>query len=298
MNKFQSLFLSLIAIFAITFTACENTDDTPEPPVAPTVFFSTGAGLVTSADTVQPLDTFMVEFNASSGNSALVSYSIYQDGVRIDDFDRVTVDGESFNANPSLLFGADTSSFTKQFAIVAHPEFNTTRTYNFEVMDANGETAAVAVDITTEEEVIIITTPLEDTLTGAFFVNASGPNADGGFDFSAGTAVSALGTDADIVDLGIDNGPVATNWIQRFRSANGAVLRVPMASFDYEAAGTKEAVMEAYDMATEITETAEKVQVGDMFFVKKDEIIYAMKITDVTVTADNNADRYTFEYKY
>lgn len=296
MNKFQSILLSLIAVMAFTFTACETTDDTPDPAVPPTAFFSDAPGLVTSADTVQPLEAFTVEFNASRGNSALVSYTVYEDGVRIEDLSRITVDGSLANANPALLFDTDTSSFIREIAVLAHAEFSTVRTYTFEVMDANGETAAVAVDITTAEEVL--TTPV-DTFTGSFFANSDGPNADGGFDLSAGAAVSATSMDADLVDLGIDvNLPLDQNWLQKFRAANGAVLRVPDATFSFDVTDNKEALLAAYDLGTEVTETPEKVQVGDEYLIKSNEVIYAIKITAVEITSNNNLDKYTLDAKY
>ena len=296
MNKFQSLVLVMIAALAFTFTACEP-DDTPVTPIPPTVFFSTGTGLVTAADTVEPLEAFTVEFNASKGNSALVSYTVYEDGVKIDDLNRITVDSSLANANPALLFNADTSQFTKKIAVLAHSTYSTVRTYTFEVMDANGETSSVAVDITTNEEVI--TTPLDSTYTGAFFVNADGPNPDGGFDLSTGMAVSASSADADLRDNGIDvNLPVAQNWLQKFRSVNGAILKVPAAGYDYDMTDTKEALLDAYNAATEVSETPNKVQIGDLYIVKADEVIYAIKITDVLVTASNNTDKYTFDVKY
>lgn len=296
MNKFQSLLLSVIAVMAFTFTACETTDDTPDPAVPPTAFFSTGTDLVTDADTVQPLEAFTVEFNASKGNSALVSYSIYEDGVKIDDLNRITVDGALANANPALLFNADTSSFTKRISVLAHAEFSTVRTYTFEVMDANGETSAIAVDITTFEEVV--TTPLDTTYVGTFFSNADNARPEGGFDLSAGAAVSVSSPDADLQDKGIDNGPVASNWLQKFGSANGAVLKTPAVGFDYDGSDNKEALLVAYDLGTEVNETPEKVQAGDVYLVKADETIYAIKITDVTITAADNDDKYTLDVKF
>lgn len=298
MNKFQSLLLPLLAVMAFMFTACGEDDTPPPSPIAPTVSLISGTGLVTAVDTLAPLDEFTLRVSAVSGNSNMLSITVSEDGTTIDDLGRITFDGTAGSANPILLFNADTAEFTKDISIIAHGTAAETHTYTISVRDENGQTSEVSVDIYTEEPVVIVTTPLDETYTGRMFANADGPNPDGGMDLSEGMAVSANSAMANIVDAGIDlNLPAASNWIQKIEPANNAVLTVPAAGFDYDGVTTKEAITEGYNLSTEVT-TTDKVQTGDVFFVNTVEATYVFKVTEVTVTAGDNLDNYTLEIKY
>ena len=190
------------------------------------------------------------------------------------------------------------ASFTKDVTITAHSGYSETHTYTFDVRDANGQSSTVSVDIRTNDE--ILTTPLEGTLTGKLFANADGPNPDGGFDLSAGDAVSVNDVLADIVDEGIDNSlPNDQNWVQKFKAANGATMVAPDASFDFDAVDNKEAISLAFDGGVEITTSlTSKVQIGDVYIFSADGTYYAVKVTNLTVTAADNLDNYTLDVKY
>ncbi|MFK7970157.1 MAG: hypothetical protein AB8F95_07305 [Bacteroidia bacterium] len=294
MKKLQTLLLPLIAILAFSLTSCE-TDDTPPTPIGPTIDLLADAGIVSSIDTVDAAAEFTVRLTATSGNSRILGVEVLENDESITDLSRIKYDGIAANANPVLLFGADTASFTKDITVVAHGVYDEARTYSFKVSDANGESKTVSVEIRTELE--IVTTPV-DSFTLVIVNNGDGPDF-GGLDLSAGVAVSSSSVDADVRDMGIDLAePAATNWIQKLVPVNGAMMSTPDAGFDYAATTNKEAIEAAYSLSTQITEPASKLVAGDVLFVRADETTYVIQIAKVNVVTTDNTDTYELNIKY
>ncbi len=286
--------IAMLGLMVIT-TSC-NPDDPITVDNDPTATIDFGADY--ENQTFEPgkfLGPISVTFTA--GESDLNGVYVYRNGEKlpVEDF---LVDNESKAANPFNLSADQKQTVSFDFAVQLSDE-EVTDTYAFEVVDVDGNTAAVTLDITTEVQ----GTPVEmDTMY--LLWNADG-REPGGLDLDADDAASASvsrsSAEAEIVDKGVNFGASdpADNWYQQILPANGSTL-MPYDG-DFDAVTTKEQIAELYDETATVDES-DVVQPGDVFIVKNGDKYYIIEATDVVVIktseqADSNDDYYTFSVK-
>ncbi|MDF1697151.1 MAG: hypothetical protein P1U56_15015 [Saprospiraceae bacterium] len=138
--NFSSVGLVLIA--AMFLYSCE---DEPTGPVNVDPVVS----LLSSSDlTLEPMETFTIDFSASIGDdSPLKSVTVYEDGTKVP-FSRLTVNGTAAASNAILLFGDDVDGLSWSIDVVAQ-SITSTSTYEVEVQDEAGQTGSAFVTVTT-----------------------------------------------------------------------------------------------------------------------------------------------------
>lgn len=248
--------------------------------VAPTSAVETGPGSITT-----------VTIDAAKGTANLTTIAVYENGTLLDP-NRLAIDGSNFLTNPTTTPATET--FQSNIAIeVSQTVDSIPYTYTIEVEDAEGLTASVNVEV-------LVQNTIDTTYTGVLVYNKDGEQF-GGLNLYTGESVAFNSSLAQIRDLGIDlNLPLANNWIQKIRPVNGAVLKVPgdnqAEGFSFENTNSRIALIAAYDNGIEVSQS-EKVIVGDVFLVKKDDDYFILQVTEVTVTDNNNNDYYIFSIK-
>ena len=134
---------SLLVLAAMFLYSCESDpiDPVVEKPVVT---------LTSSSDiTVEPEETFTVDFSASKGgDSPLKAVTVYEDGTKVP-ASRLTVNGVAASSNAILLFGTDVDGLTWSIDIVAHSTPASTVTYEVEVQDQASQIQSVLVNVTT-----------------------------------------------------------------------------------------------------------------------------------------------------
>lgn len=92
--------------------------------------------------------SFSVNLVATAGDDALRDIEVFEDGVSIAEFTRISYNGEVAAANPRLLFNDEKTNFDYNIEVVAHAEVGT-RSYTFVVTDEAGASESRGVEITT-----------------------------------------------------------------------------------------------------------------------------------------------------
>ncbi len=289
MKKLSSILIALTFLSAI-FVGCE--EEVPVTPDGPTIAFSAGAGTVEGPTDVPVGGNFVVTVVTAAGDADLAQIVVEENGTAID-AGRVTLDGNAAGGNPSPIGATFASGFNWAVGITNSDVVDATSTYTIRVTDANGLSDELSVDITS------IASLTESTMF--LLKNQAGPAGQGGLDLNTGTqtGTGATDTDADIRDLGIDIGAPsnAENWIQKIGVINNSEISIPDASFDYDAVASVSQLSAAFELGTKVDETPEKVVMDDVLIVKSDGVFFAIKITDVTVTPDDNNDGYNMSVK-
>jgi hypothetical protein len=136
-------YVCLVAMAAMFLTSCES-DPTGPTNVKPVVTLTSSSDI-----TVEPGETFTVDFSASKGSdSALKAVTVYEDGTKVP-ASRLTINGVAAASNAVLLFGNDVDGLTWSIDIVAHSDAASTVTYEIEVQDEASQTQSVLVNVTT-----------------------------------------------------------------------------------------------------------------------------------------------------
>lgn len=288
-KKFLQFAGVLLLGSAMVFTSCTKDDDTDPTATSPTISFGSAAGFVDSDTMVAQGTTFKVRIIASKGSGSLQEFTVFKDNVALD-FSDITIDGVAATANPVTIGAFDANSLSWDVVIKAVANA-ATHEYRFQVQGADGPTSSVKVNITTFDPGTPVTTQM-----GIVF-NASGPNF-GGFDFATGTVVSSLGAEADIRDMGINNGlPLAQNWLQQVEPVNGSTLRKATGATTWSSIATKEQVQAAYIAAGADIAASSKIAAGDLYLVKKNSDYFLVRFTQVNVTVADNLDNYVIDVK-
>lgn len=241
-----------------------------------------------------PASLVQINITGEVGSSPINSIAVYEDGVLIDDTERLRI-GEATNnfaSNPQILEGADKEGFATALFIRSH-DGSGARTYTVEIEDEAGAIAS-------QDFTINSGTPIDLEFVAIVVNNSDGPEF-GSLDMHAGEAVSINSDQAEIRDMGIDiNEPNATNWLRQIRPANGAILRVPdpnqVENFKYENIDTKEAIIAGYDTGTEVSES-DPIEIGDLFIVRAGNDYFLMQAANVVLTDSDNLDFYEFNVK-
>lgn len=257
-----------------------------------------------SADaTLEANSFFRVTLEGIQGANALSRLEVQEDGVAISDLSRLylndIVSANAFPANPYALEGDDINGFVLDVLVRTHAEENVAKTYSFILVDDQENFEAVQLTITTNETVI----PSDITELSGVLLNRAGPAGTGGLDLATGTGTGSSGDGADIQDAGIDQSlPNDQNWKQRIQPTNGSILVRPAAASDltnnFANIQYKSEIENEYNMGTELSQS-DVVNIGDVFLVAStDGNTYMIQCTNVNVTANDNADSYTFSVKY
>lgn len=265
----------------------------------PPSFVFGGSGMIT----VDGGDIVSLKMIAEQGSSPLKIVAVYENDVLIEDVDRLEFAGFDVPENPFEVTGAFKEGFSEDLLVTA-PSTAGDYKITLVVTDEAGQTASDDYTITVRSA----ETPVE-YYEGFLLLNAGGPSGTGGADLDITSGTSSVGSssvEAEIKDLGIDTDrPPSSNWIQRITGANNATIRQIepglnglSESFDYSQITTKEMLPTIFNASTSLSgNTTSVVEVGDMFIVERDGKYYALLMTNVVPTTDNNDDRYEFELK-
>lgn len=244
------------------------------------------ATFVSGNATIAGAGDFSVKASASRGAAQIASISVSSNDVLVDAAN-LTFGGVLFSSNPLTLTGADADGFEE--IITINSQDKGTETYTIEIKDTDGNSQSVTFDLTVMIEYVAI-----------IVNNADGPNL-GGLDLDTGETVPRNSPDAEVRDKGIDiNLSIPTNWIQEIVAVNGAEIRIPdftqTENFSYENATSREIIIGAYDSGTVLAD-GDKVEVGDLFLVKRGDDYFLMSAKQVVVKTMDNTDYYEFDVK-
>jgi hypothetical protein len=291
----RKLFHLLPAFVAglVLLSACGEVE--PPAPNLPSLSIIDEAGNVADGDSVITGSVFTFKVEATQGDDLLNRIEVQENGAALD-IARVTLDGFPAGGNPSPLAPEAQTGFTWTIGITAADEADVTNTYSVIVTDETGNTASVDLDIKTFAEL--------ESFTGYLLLNQAGPAGTGGLDLDNGNSTGSADTEAEIKDEGIDiNLSNAENWIQKISAANDAELRYPDANFDFDALASKAQLQTAWEAGLDV-DVSEKVEIGDLFLVKRGDKYYALATTDVVIKPGtpgvgngDNGDYYEFEVK-
>lgn len=250
----------------------------------PTLELVAEEGFAASGDVVLTGEAFSVKVTAAPGSADLSTIEVHENGTAIA-VERLMIDSVQATANPATV--ADAAGFTSILTITASDTKDETNTYTIQVADVDGGTASIDVEISTS--------PLT-FMTMVLLKNQGGPAGTGAVDLHTGeskgtTATASAG--ADLRDQGIDLGAPsnAENWIQKVAPINGSDLRIPADGFSFEEIVDAAQIQTAFDAATTVSES-DKVITGDSFLILSEGTYFAVKVTDIVVTANDNTDRY------
>lgn len=232
--------------------------------------------------------------SATRGSSDLTTIAVYEDGVLMNPT-RLKFNNVDFGTNPYDLVGDDLQGFSMASVTVTFSEAGTSN-LTFEVGDANGETASTEVSVVAGT---VITTEFSAVLLS----NAEGMDVLGGLDLDAGMNVSVNSSLAEVIDLGIVSNTDPT-WIQKIQGANGAILKAADPAqaelFNFANINSREAIIAAFDSGIDAA-PSNKVEVGDVFIVKRENNYYIMSTVEVVITPagtpQSNEDFYRFDIK-
>lgn len=305
--------LVVFSFFGLFLASCGEDTDIPgvDTSTPPTIKLNEVLGYITGDSDALIGSTFSVYLTADKGSSPLKTLSIYQDGELIDiSSNRISFSDIEGAANPLLLLGDNTTSFTQGVTVTVH-NYLGVADYTFVVTDENGKTAGVAL--------LINAFGTEITTLQGVLLNQSGPAGQGGLDLETGASTGTLDTNpssanADIRDEGIINAQTDQTWKQQISGMNGSVIRNIFAgyngvseNFTFEGVQYQEEIAALWDAGVDFTEVSEdgernvsdKVFVGDMFIVKNgDGKLFLIYTNDVVVTPNDNQDHYVFDIKY
>ena len=148
-NLFKFSLLTLCV--TLMFTACEDDPGGGGSTINdPSLLLSSETGFVSFEETVDANGTFAVRLIGEKGDADLQAITVREAGSAID-VSRLKINGNIANANPFLLVGDETSSFSIDLEITAQ-SVSGTSTYSFELRDLDGRTANESVVITVNSQ--------------------------------------------------------------------------------------------------------------------------------------------------
>ncbi len=143
--RLPNLLLLAVAIFA--FSSC-TTD--PDFSIPPTVNLLDEVGFLANDATLSAGSPIIVKLKAEKGDNAMKSLEFQQDGARMTDLTRISIDGTGASSAAELLFDADVDAFTKEITITPHA--TGLADYTFVIADEGGESSSVTISITIESD--------------------------------------------------------------------------------------------------------------------------------------------------
>ena len=268
-----------------------------QAPIAPSLEY-----LGAMSVTVDPGSIISIPLNVMAGNRPLSHIAVSEGPDFIEDLSRLSFGDESFTANPHPLEAADQNGFEKNIFIKVSDEPGT-KMYRVFVVDGHSEGAFVDIAVTTG-------TPI-NLIEGILF-NAAGVAGTGGLDLDDGTGLGSMDLEAEIKDEGIDLDLAASqNWRQQISGVNGAEMKYVIPGqngisegFSFDGVTLKEEVSSAFengvmfDLRNEDNELSSyQVGIGDVFAVHSQDRYYLIKISEINVVSNGNADHYVIDIK-
>ena len=267
-----------------------------DTPLEQVLTVSSGSDVISSGTVFNTPDNtaLTLNVNAVRGPSEIASISVWENGSTIMDLSRIQFNGENFESNAMPLFSPDTEGFDAAVTLITTTGTNS---YVIRITDLDDNSSDFAFDVVGPAD----TTPLAGEITVVLVSNADGPD-NGSLDMSIGAAVSSGSLMADLEDLGIDNGPLATNWMQQIQPVNGAILSIVRLDmlpegFSYASVNSKEEIEAAFNTGDQVS-ISPVLQAGDLLTVAADGTFYLMQVDNVIVTTNNNEDQYEFSIKF
>ncbi len=249
--------------------------------------------------TVEPNSLYSVKISATPVSGRLASISVYQDGTLISDVSRLEFAGNDFDSNPYELPEALKDGFVEETLFIRVQDSGES-VYRVLITDEFGNSSEFTKTINAGTS----GTPVS-TIVGVL-LNQAGPAGTGGLDLDNGNSTGSADLDAEIRDMGIDNGPIADNWLQQIAGVNGSVVKQLIAgqnglleSFSFGNVSVREEIIAVHDnngidFSGGVSNT---VLVGDVFSVENNGRYYLLQVTNINVTTDDNNDSYTFDVK-
>ncbi len=266
--------------------------------VAPTVEMKSADSLG-----IGPNALFSTTFKVTKGSSALKTIEVQENGMKIADLSRVFYDKITapFMANPQTVLAEDKDAFSKSI-IISTPAMNGKYVYTFIFTDETGLTKSSKVTVSVGNNVELI--------AGAL-LNAAGPDGTGGLDLDTGKGTGSTSATSKLRDEGIDIGePLATNWKQQVSGVNGSVVKYIVKgkngvadNFTFAGVTTKEEIAALFAKGVDFTlkngtrSISNKVATGDILIVQNGTKFYLLSMKSVSVTKDDNDDRYVIDIK-
>lgn len=237
------------------------------------------------------LNSFSFDYTKTDGK--LTSIEVKENDVTVDKA-RCSFDNVDFTANPHPVTGALADGFKDKKLIIRTP--TAIGTYNYKVIfkDEYG--------LTTEQTFSIKVASAITFSANGILLNQAGPAGTGGLDLDNATGTGSGDPNAEIRDMGINSGPVATNWIQQIAGVNGTELaRFSIgtelaANWTLSSVSSAEEIKDLYPKGKPLG--TNKVVTGDVFVAKKGEKYYLFQIAEVFVTTGDNEDKYSIDIKW
>ncbi len=279
----------------ITITVGGETGGGTDPNEPPT-FEATGSSNV-DVEGGTLYSTTISAFPA--GDAKLAQIAVYQDGTLID-ASRCSLGSTDFDANEFNLPEAYQDGIDSEMLFIRVHDSGSAL-YRIEIIDEWGNFNSIEKTLNAGSA----GTPV-DLLTGVL-LNAAGPAGTGGLDLNTGVGTGSADASADIKDEGIDGGPIDTNWKQQISGTNGSTVKYLVAGqnglaegFTFGGVDSKETVTAIFDNGVDFSGgVSNEVVVGDMFSVRNSAgETFALLVTAVSTTTDNNSDSYTFDIKF
>lgn len=249
--------------------------------------------------TLDPNSLYSFRISANPVSGRLASISVFQDGTLITDVSRLEFAGNDFDSNPYALPESLKDGFTDE-QILIRVQDSGSAVYRVVIADEFGNASEITKTVQTGSS----GTPTT-TITG-ILLNQAGPAGTGGLDLDNGDSTGSADLDAEIRDMGIDDGPVATNWLQQISGVNGSVVKQLVAgqnglleSFSFADVAVVEEIAAIHnangiDFNGGVSNT---VLVGDVFSVENNGRYFLLQVTNINATASDNNDGYTFSVK-
>lgn len=248
---------------------------------------------------------FGTNFKVTKGSSDLAFIEVLINDVKATDLTRIYYDDLNvpFTANPFPVPAADKDAFNKSI-IIKTPATAGTYKYTIKFVDKSGLSSSHIANV-------VVGTAIS-TLEGVL-LNQGGPTGTGGLDLDTGQGTGSADTKAEIRDEGIVNSNNDPTWKQQISAANNSTVRYikkgqngVAESFSFASINIKEQIVSLWGNGVAFTkkstdnnrDVSEKVAVGDIFIVKRDDKYYLLETKAVKVTTTDNTDSYTFDVKF
>jgi hypothetical protein len=285
MKNFNVLVTTLTLCAFFIFTHC--TED-PTGPTGPTISFLSGSGVISGNASVVAGTPIKIIVKGDKRENPLKSITIKKDGVSLAPLSFI-MNGTDALSNPALIIGTDKDGFTYTYEFAGATNIDTV-TYEFTLTDDNNASAI-------EQITILFTGTTITEITGVVVYNTSSPAGYyGSVNLNAGIPVAQGSVSAHLEDLG--NSFNSTIWLMRLFGVNGSQLRSAGVGFDFSSLETIEAIASAFDQGIDLPNNdSGQLIIGSYFLVKQNNDYFAVKITNMVVTTNDNLDYYELSIK-
>ncbi len=253
-----------------------------------------------------------LNIEVAAGNADLEDFIVVDEAGTPLDPERLFFGGSSAAdqvlENPFFLSADNARGFSETLCIRAQDD-QSEEAYSIAVEDANDNLAILTIVINTFPNGV--SGEPVTVLQGALF-NRAGPAGTGGLDLDSGASTGSADVSAELVDNGIDSGPIEANWLQRISGANGTELRqlIPNQNglpetFTFEGVQTDQEISTIWTNGIPLSGTnsngepwTDVVQVGDLYIALREGQLYLIEVVDVFIDSEANGDFYEMDIKF